>query len=602
MTKPLAFFLPFLLLAAQAAAAADSTDQHLAVEKIQRGMTGTCHTVFQGTQVEPFGFEVLGVMHNMLGPQQDVVLTRLTGEKAEFTGVVSGMSGSPCYIDGQLIGALAYRFGAFTKQPIAGITPIKNMLDIIKLPADPLGKAGTAPTLEGMMAQAAQRANPASGTLRPIGTPLAFGGFHPAVVERFTPVLQGLGFTPALAGTASGGNSAGANGQAFPKQLEPGGAIAGQLVRGDMTIDGTGTVSYVKGNRVLAFGHPFFGQGYVQIPMATSYIIHILSSESGSYKMAESGTVVGAITQDRLTAIYGELGKQAPLIPMQIEIQDASTTDPTRLNLEVFQNPTYTPVMVVMSAMSALQSRLNYNLGGSLQLSGEIKVDGQTLRMDNFYSAVAGGDVTYAAAVDVASRLFQLWNNPFQTPNIEHIRLKFSLIPETRLATIESVWTDTPEVRPGEKVNVRVRMRPWRAAPVERQFLVEIPENTPVGPLMLVAGDASTVTGLENSVKTGYGSYHAMLEDLQVRRRSDQLHVLLVTDEQGLARHSQILPKLPPTVLEQLEVAQRAPNMVPLARSPWKEYTLPAGQAVAGQGFLMLKVLPDGRHLTSDEE
>lgn len=575
------------------------------VKEIQRGMEGTCRTVFQGKTIEPFGFKVLSLMQGMLGPGQDVILTRLTGEKAEFTGVVAGMSGSPCYINGKLIGALAYRFGNFTKEPIAGITPIQNMLEIFQLPAEPAKMtSGTyiPQSYQQSLSQMQKSMSGATSGFQRIATPLSFGGFRSEVLAHYQSDLDKLGFqtvmgglsTPnAAANAASSGTGSIANPD-MPEKLEMGGAVAGQMVRGDLSIEGTGTVSYIDKNRVLAFGHPFFNEGYVQIPMATAYIHHILSSEAGSYKMSQAGHEVGTIVQDRLTAIYGEIGKKTPMIPMQVQIQDTANVDPALLKLEVFQSPTMTPMLMAMSLHNVLTSRLNYNLGGTLVLEGSLNVDGQALKFQNDYRMEPGQDVVIVAVQDLANSLFALWGNPFQKPDIRGLNLKVSLQPQYRQAQIRRIWTDNDDVKPGEAVTLHVELSNWRQERVVRNFKMQIPADTPYGPLTLLAGDARSIDGLEASVRTGFTGYSDLLSHLFSQRSNSDLHLMLITNEGGMSQHSTLMAKLPASVQELLFTPETESLTIPI-RSPGSEQKIATDTDLKGQATLQLWVTPHAK-------
>ncbi|PIQ23862.1 hypothetical protein COW36_13575 [bacterium (Candidatus Blackallbacteria) CG17_big_fil_post_rev_8_21_14_2_50_48_46] len=584
--------IPVYFLAASffsCVSAVEAAEPQMPVQAIQRGMEGTCHTVFQGSKVEPFGFRVLSLMQGMLGPGQDVILARLTGEKAEFTGVVAGMSGSPCYINGKLVGALAYRFGSFTKEPIAGITPIANMQAIFKLPAEkePTQKQVYYPQTYRQALAQKQAQWPVS--LQPISTPLSFGGFRADVLSHYLPELEKMGFKTVMGGISTPGASI-ANPD-MPQKLEPGGAIAGQLVRGDLSIDGTGTVSYLEGDKVLAFGHPFFNEGYVQIPMATAYIHHILASEAGSYKMSQSGKTVGTITQDRLTAIYGQIGKMTPMIPVDLHIQDGIGVDPAKIHFEVFQNPGMTPLMMAMSVQNVLASRLNFNKGGTLQLEGRLRVDGQTLTYKNRYSVSETEDVALGAVQDLANALFTLWNNPFHKPNVQQLEIKAELQPESRQSMIRRIWADRDDFKPGDSFTLYLELETWRKQKDLRQFKLQIPENTPYGPLVLLAGDAKSFDALEGSVETGFSSYQDLLKQLFSKRQSSDLHLLFLTEESGLAQNNLLLTRLPASVQELLLNPETVNASIPI-RSPGSEQKIPMDTDLSGKVLLNLNITP----------
>ena len=277
-------------MCAEASAQAPAPPEILPVEQIKPGMRGTAYTIFAGPQIESFDLEVLGMLPNLLGPKLDVILVRLLGDKPNYTGVVAGMSGSPVYIDGKLVGALSLRFGAFTKEPIGGVTPIATMLragEFSQPPSDRTADNNSdSPPRYRLPEEFAQVAGLPRGLepyLVPIDMPLTFVGFHPQAIHRFAEPLEQMGFVA----VQGGGTSAPGAG----RSLEPGGAVSAALVTGDMTIAGTCTISYRKGDQLYACGHPILGVGQVTVPMARAEIVTTVPSELGSFKIANIGTV-----------------------------------------------------------------------------------------------------------------------------------------------------------------------------------------------------------------------------------------------------------------------------------------------------------------------
>lgn len=567
--------------------------------ELKRGMQGQCRTVFQGNTIEPFQFEVIDVLHNHLGPKRDLILARLQGDKATYTGVVAGMSGSPCYINNKLIGALSYRFGTFTKEPIAGITPIQDMLSLFEIPernvktaSEPLVPSKYSDVLAHLQSQHMPTELKGQNTsLQTIATPLSFSGFDPKVIAFFKSDLNKLGFEPMM-GSSSGSK---AGHPEAPEKLEMGGAIAGQLVRGDMSISGTGTVSYVDGNKVLAFGHPFFNTGHVRIPMATAYIQHIMVSETGSYKMAEDGREVGTITQDRLTAISGLVGDFSPMIPVELSIQDTAKVDPQSLRFEVFKDPQMTPMMMAMSVYNSLNSRLQFNNGGNLSVKGTLKANGKEIPINRFYSTTENGDTPSMAAQALAQDLFTLWNNPFQSAEIESLKLNFQFHPQTLVSKLDEVWPAQIEVRPGETVKLNARIKAYRGNSQVEALNVKIPDDTPYGPLLMMVSGGPELDALEDSLKPGYHNYQALLDDLAQSRDNDKIYVKVISDQMGAVVDSQLYPKLPLSVVEHLDLPANYSHLMPLLRSPGAEFSYPVSQDLSGQFFVRIWVTPRGR-------
>ena len=334
------------------------------VTDIRPGLTGTAWTVFQGTRPEPVPVEIIGLWKNAWGPKQDIILAKLGG-KAARTNVAGGMSGSPVYIDGKLVGAIALRLSVFSPDAICGITPIENMLQIDEIdrsrPSDP--RSPTAPVAMNalpvpgeFLASAAPRLALANPTLVPINTPLSFSGFHEATLQQFQPYFDQMGVTPALGG-ANGNSYSSTPIAGWDKSLQPGEAIAGVLVNGDLAITGLGTVSYNDGRRVLGFGHSFFNLGPISMPMSGGEIIHVLSSAYQPNKYANATGIVGALRQDRHSGIMGVLGEAAEMIPVSLTVRSwaAGTPRDTKLRFNVFVHPKWTPYLILLTTFNSLQ-------------------------------------------------------------------------------------------------------------------------------------------------------------------------------------------------------------------------------------------------------
>ena len=312
-------------------ASAPEVTKFFPLAEVKRGMKGVAYTVFEGVNPEPMQVEILGILRDALGPGQDMILARLHGDKPEYTGVVAGMSGSPVYIDGRLVGALSYRIGQFSKEPIAGITPIESMLQV----RDGNGAAAVAicsgrwkiePMRGALAARQAQGQNDDSffggapsgdsfsrheqPEIRAMETPLVFGGFSPETVERFGDTFRAMGLTP-VAGLGGADPTA-----VQPEPLVPGSAVSAVLVRGDLSMAGTCTVTYVDPKRLLACGHPITQYGPVDMPMTKAEVLASLASPLNAFKIINTTETVGAFTEDRASAIMGQFGKKARMIPV----------------------------------------------------------------------------------------------------------------------------------------------------------------------------------------------------------------------------------------------------------------------------------------------
>ncbi len=346
------------------------------LDQIHVGMKGTALTVFQGVKPEPMDVEVLGVMHNVNGPKGDVILVRLHGTKPEYTGVVAGMSGSPVYFDGKLAGALAFRIGEFSKEPIAGVTPIEEMLEINALdrsetPApmragDTTNQSGSARTASP--SESAPLTNETySNYLKPIETPLVFNGFSNDTLQRYASQFAAAGIVPVMGIGASSNDKQ-------PEPIEPGSAVSAVLVRGDMDIAATCTVTYVDPKRLLACGHPLMQFGQVDLPMTKATVLATLPSPLNAFKIVNTTETVGAFVQDRQNGIMGVQGREAKMIPVTVSLHSGPATK--EFHYEVLNNARLSPLAMMATVFNALHGTneygedITYRMNGSAQREG----------------------------------------------------------------------------------------------------------------------------------------------------------------------------------------------------------------------------------------
>src|SRR3984885_5799722 len=353
-------------------ASAPAVTKFFPLSEVRRGMKGVAYTVFEGVNPEPMQVEILGLLKDALGPGQDMILARLHGDKPEYTGVVAGMSGSPVYIDGRLVGALSYRIGQFSKEPIAGITPIESMLQV----RDEDGAAG-------MRLASVSKEFEGQPEMRAIETPLVMGGFSQETVERFGDRFRAMGLTPVVG--LGGADSAAVQ----PEPLVPGSAVSAGLVRGDLSMAGTCTVTYVDPKRLLACGHPITQYGPVDMPMTKATVLASLASPLNAFKIINTTETVGAFTEDRASAIMGRFGKQARMIPVTVEVKDApqaganAKSELRTVHFEVLDNRSLTPSTMLVSVYQSLQQANGASAEMSYRMSGELTMQGlPTVKLD----------------------------------------------------------------------------------------------------------------------------------------------------------------------------------------------------------------------------
>jgi len=539
--------------------------------QLRPGMMGVGRTVFQGVTPEDFQVEILGVLKNGIGPQQDMILSRLHGKNVERTGVIAGMSGSPVTLDGKIVGAVSYRLGTFEKEAIAGITPLADMLKAADMPRSAVASLAASLLKEwespGTVA-ASFRAVPVPGmaaSLVPIGTPLVFAGFPDSLIREVTPLFQARGLEPVAGG---GGQGSGVD---YP--ITPGVAISVPLLRGDLSIAATGTLTHVQGNKVWAFGHPFLGTGSVRYPMARAEVIVTYPSLLGSFKIANSTSIMGTLLQDRLTCIEGELGAAPEMLPVTVSLESPSGN--RRFSFEVVQDDALTPILVGLSVQASLQRILEYSAESTLR--AEIRVESEqhpTLSYSLIESDTGGVQSAAAGGVarEVATLLNVIYGNRFQELRVKSANIKVASLPEARMARVSEISITPSQVHPGGELTVRAAVQPYRGEAFLKEFRVRIPPDTLNGPLNVLVSSASNLNGLEGGVLqqrfSGAPGVDELIRFVNSLRHDSSLYLQLTRRGLGAVVQGETLPTLPLSVLFTLGSNRFAGEEYPAAELP----------------------------------
>jgi hypothetical protein len=586
------------------------------LSEIRPGQIGVVHTVFQGTKVEQFECEVLGIMKDAIGLHKDLILVRLRGQKPEFTGVVAGMSGSPVYIDDKLIGALAYRFGIFTKEPIAGVTPIEYMFEADSYNGSAGHRSALTPgwdfDLSGggvaasLSSQATAGVNQPIGdiasvpTMVPIDTPLVFSGFDRRLVDRFADVFRKNNFVPMMGGGGSGDEHQ-------DSEFEPGAAISCVLMRGDMSIAGTGTLTYRDGDKVMGFGHPMFQSGPAQIPMAKADIALTLSSTYASTKIGRPTEIVGAITQDRLTAITGRVGVTARMIPVSVDVNTAGSQSRS-YHFEMFEEPFYTPLLLNFALANSMLSSMDNSNVQTIKFNGKIEIDGHP--SVNIADVVSSDDMELISpsalrmSSEIARVFAEVYGNGIERPIISRITLRIDQTAERSGAVIEEVRSDRDEVKPGEEFNIAVILRPYRSDTVTKIIKVRLPETAERGrELRIMASDGSGLEAAEGdqsrmvamrlpggSPTAGPATLDELIARLNRGHPSNAIYVRVSQAVPGAFINQQSLPALPLSMLSVIGSSQTAANTIRTADSALTVNTESVAYAVRGSKVLRIMV------------
>ncbi|MDQ3907164.1 MAG: hypothetical protein M3268_02350 [Acidobacteriota bacterium] len=578
------------------------------LEDVKPGMKGVGRTVFAGTETQDFGVEVLGVLEGFPNPRQSAIIARLTGPNVEKTRVFAGMSGSPVFIDGKLVGAVAFTF-PFAQEPIAGITPIRMMIDNFERKAEAprstlprtysfaklastdwtadLPKPAVAGTSLLASAASPQLSSLAGQQMIPIATPLVFSGVSPEALARFAPQLQAGGLLP-VAGVG-GGASITPMAKATDKTLLPGSSVTVELVRGDFALSAAGTVTWRDGDRIYAFGHPFLSVGVADMPMAESSVVTVVSNINNSFKLSTSGQMVGAISQDRSTGIYGQLGHAPKMIPVSVTVQ-TSRDHSEKYVYEIVNDPFLTPLLLNITLYSTLTAT-ERSLGDStISVSGTIDVKGQEpIKLERRFSSNTAGPM---AAGSVATPVATLLSSGFDNVEIGGINVNITSSDERRAGTLERIALDRTEVKRGETVEVQAFVRTDSGKQYVQRIPVEIPMDVPPGQLVLFVGDGGTLQqalAAQNIVPKDLGQLVGALNRV---KKNDRLYVKLFRITPGAVVGTDELPSLPPSVVATLNSERSSGGFTPTMLSPLSEKELPAAEfVIEGQQLIGINVI-----------
>jgi hypothetical protein len=559
-------------------------------------MHGVAYTVFEGVKPEPMDLEVLGVLRNVNGPKGNIILIRLRGSKVEYTGVVAGMSGSPVYIDGKLAGALAFRIGEFSKEPIAGVTPIADMLEINAFDKSPAEEASAAKPVAAMVAGKTAAPGDASSLpgsahdlanyLKPIETPLVFNGFSEEAVREFAPQFAAAGIVPVMgAGSVSE--------EKQPEPLERGSAVSAVLVRGDMDIAATCTVTYIDPQRLLACGHPLLQFGSVDIAMNKAQVLATLPSPLNAFKIVNTTERAGTFVQDRHTGVLGVFGKEPDMIPVTLSIHGDGNTK--EFHYEVLNNPRLSPVAIMATVFNALKGVNQYGEEITYRLNGSIDVKGfPEVGLRNMFTPAENGQpAAMAVALSLGERFGRIYDNPYNAPAVNRVKLDFDLVRERRWARLESARTDVTEARPGDQIIVETVLAPYRGERVVRQIPVKIPTSASKGILRILVSDGETLDRVNRS-NPAFGrklDLASTIALLNKEHANNRLYVSLLEADPEARVADKVMPTLPISIMNVMDGMRGNQEMIVSGESNVDETATPSlDYVVSGAQLLTVTI------------
>jgi len=561
------------------------------LESIQPGQTGYGKTVFEGTRVDTFQVEILGVLKNV-GPKQNMILARLSGGPIARTGVFAGMSGSPVYIEDKLIGAVAYAF-PFAKEPIAGITPIREMVDIFKekpesgprrarrVNPDKMYDVAQLPSflshfeLPQFFVEPSLTRGQDLGRLQPIATPLNLSGFSPRSIQQFSSQLELLGLVPVRGmGTARM--------EAYEDvPLQAGSTIIVQLVRGDIEVSASGTATHIEGDRIYGFGHPFLSIGTTDLPLNKGAVLTIIPNLMTSEKVSVTLEPIGSIKQDRATGIMGVAGEEAQLIPVRLRLH-TSRNEVKELNFEVVTDNFLTPFLMSFTVHSSIVSSERSIGDQTIQVKCTISIKGQSdVNFESSVSDLVSSPVF--AALAAASPVNFLLNSGFEELVMEKIDVEITAVEQTREATVETIWQDRLEVDPGEEVHLTVFLRQSNGDTIIKKYPVKIPEEITPGPLKIVVADGMSLT--REDAETGVGEFipeslPQLIKAINNLKKNDRLYIRLVREQAGAIISGEGMPDLPPSLLALYSSRKTSGELKSMGEVIYVEHELPATEFV----------------------
>jgi hypothetical protein len=558
-------------------------------EQLQPGMKGYGLSVFKGTKPERFEVEIVGVLKNVM-PRQDMILIRMSGANLEKHKVIAGMSGSPIYVNDKLIGALSYGW-IFENEPLAGVTPIHNMMAQLTMPFVPpttvmasvsLGRSSSIPTMFALPNAPLSRDASDFDTPRPLLTPLSLGGFSAGVIGQLASRFTSFGMMPVVAGGAGSG--------ALPRRsgdIEPGGSIGVELMRGDLNMTAVGTATYIEKNRVLAFGHPFFGGGSVQAPAVLAEVHTIMSSMERSFKLATPVAEIGSMVGDWQSCIVADTKTQVRMIPLSIDAVNHDTGQTEHYDVEIMDNQAFTAELVIVAVAQTVSAASGSSQDTTARISvsadlGPTKTGGspRTVTESNTFFNAGGGFINMEGLMPLVAMV----NTPFGSPTVKRLEVKVDATLTRQTAEIKRAYFGKSEVERGETVPLAVVLKPFGQAEVTRTIPIQVPAATDSMRYLTVTIVSGSVAPTDAASPDNLDDY---LDVIQKGHRSTDLVALMPTSSQGMQYRGKLLKNLPASIVSILEDSNAGDVT---AAADLQQIVEPTGWVLSGQASVRVLI------------
>ena len=508
---------------------------------LRAGMHGVGRTVFSGDKIEEFQVEILGVLTNT-GPNESVILGKLSGGPLEHTGIMQGMSGSPVYVDGKLIGAVALAY-PFAKDPIAGIRPIEEMMRV-----DAGGGAAPRRAAGDVASLLPARADAGSGDTRmtEVATPLALSGFTANAVEQFASGLRKLGLEPRQ-GISTGGAPEDRMGD--PSKLQPGSMISVELMTGDLSVGADGTVTAIDGNKIYAFGHRFLAVGPTDLPFTRSEVIALLPNLNTSFKISAAHELMGVISQDRDTAIAGTLGVRAQMVPLDITVR-GDNRRVENYHMQMVNDRFLSPYLTQMALLSTIDATQRMNGVSSIAVRGRLEFENRKdpVELRNIFAAEGG--TAMLAANSTVIPLSYLMQTGFDALKLKRVSLELEAFDTNKQLTIAQVYLSRREVKPGDTIEILTQLDGENGVELTRSLKYRIPPGTAPGILFFTVADGSqtSIAELRQIVAETPLSPEQSIATVGRLRPSDKAYVRVWRAQPAYEVAGEELPDPPPSL------------------------------------------------------
>jgi len=584
------------------------------LSEIKAGMLGVGKTVFEGDSIEEFNVRIIGKLKNFL-PKKDIILVELLGDRLQYTGVIGGMSGSPIYINGKLIGAVAYGW-TFSKEPLAGITPIEQMLEI-STDFDSEGRGTAAPPVRGAAAGRSQAGGalynpfeppanplleddqgpdrPAAGiftaggaSLSRLEVPLIFSGCYPEVIDRYGKIFSRFGLVPFSGGTTGSDKTHNAQNPVF----QSGSAISAQLVRGDLSLAATGTLTCRDSSRILAFGHPFMRYGQVDFPMTAAEIVTVLPRMDRSFKISNSTSFMGSIKTDHANGVLGIIGSEPEMIPFDIDI-NLPGRPVEKFHYELVRHKILTSLLGGLTLFNTLLSGDGAGSEQTFKVKGKIDIKNSVpVKIEDMF---AGSAAASMLTLQMQTILQYLYNNYYGPAEVEGMELSLEVSEGFPRAQLGEVYLDHSTVYPGDSIRIDVVLDPFKQPKIKEQFIVVAPEIDEETNLFLLVGAGDQITRIEfqlSPTRFLYTSLDHLIRLINKSKKNNCIYVKVLRQDKGLILGDREMPGLPPSVWTLLKSEKSSGAMLPLNDITVSEFVRPTEFIINGFKFIQVEVKP----------